>query len=92
MTNIKEITPDDEHFEHAITSSKTKPLVNYKDLSRRILDGEVGQILELEVRDRGLYSNIKRALKKRKIIFGVDYDLAYRTIEGKKFIFVTVKG
>ena len=92
MTDIKVVKPNDKNFEVASSTDNTKPLVNYKKLAYMIAYGRAGEIFELEVRDRGLYSNIKRALLKRKLHFGEHYDMAYRTVEGKKFIFITVKG
>ena len=92
MPKIKTVTPNDKNFEIASNSGNTKPLVDYKKLSKLICEAEVDTIFELEVRNRGLYSNIKRGLAARRLEFGKHYDLAYRTVEGKKFIFITVKG
>ena len=92
MTNIKVVKPDDKNFDVASNTENTKQIINYKELSHLIAYGASGTIFEVEVRSRSLYSNIKRSLAKRRLIFGEHYDMAYRTVEGKKFIFITVKG
>lgn len=90
MKQFTKVTPESEHYKHTRQLHKNKPIIDYKNLANQITDAENGEVFEIEVRDRGLYSNIKRALLKRRLVYGVDYDLAYRTIGEKKIIFVTV--
>lgn len=92
MADIKKVSPDDPHYELAKDPEKFKTQINYRELADTIASSNPGEIIQVEVSSKSLYTSIKKGLAKRKLTFGSDYDMAYRQTENANYVFITVKG
>lgn len=92
MADIQKLSPNDPNYEMAKDTKKFKTQINYKELATLIMNSKSGEIIQVKVPRKSFYTSIKNGLAKRKLVFGEDYDMSYRTQEEENFVFITVKG
>lgn len=89
QSEIERVGPEHKNYGTAVKAAVPKNNINYRELARKIGNSKPGDIIQVKS-TRENYTNIKRGLYRRKLIFGTHYSLNFSTETGEDIYFITV--